>query len=372
MRRPSVLLAALAAVVSAAAVLGPAAAAVASDGTSTASGHDVSYPQCGTALPAREDIAVVGVNAGTGTTTNPCLAEQLAWADAPGPDGRPRAGDVYVNTANPGHLADWWPAADLTAAGLPAPNPYGACSGAEDSACAYVYGWSIGTDDVLRRGVPRPAERTWWLDVETMNTWSWDRAANRAVLEGMADAIRRSGARVGVYSTSRQWRLIAGTVPASSPLAGLPAWLSGSTTRAGAEAACGAPPLTPGGTVVRAQWVSGSVDRNTACSPGLTGTTPVVTGDAHVGGRLTAEPGAWSPQGVALRFQWTRDGAPISGAIGGTYDPVPADDGAQLAVLVTATLAGVPDLSLGSSAVPVRTDNPPPALEESPGAIPAS
>lgn len=361
MRRPSVLLAAAATVV---AVLGPAAAAAAADGTSTASGHDVSYPQCGAALPVRGDIAVVGVNAGTGTTTNPCLAEQLAWADAPTPDGQARTGDVYVNTANPGHLADWWPTADLTVAGLPAPNPYGTCHAAEDAACAYVYGWSIGTDDVLARGVTRPADRVWWLDVETMNTWSWDRAANRAVLEGMTDAIRRTGARVGIYSTSRQWRTIVGAVPASSRLAGLPAWLSGSATPAGAAAACAASPLTPGGSVVMAQWVSGSIDRDTACSPGLTGSTPVVTGDPWAGGRLTADPGSWSPAGVPLRFAWLRDGVPIAGAAGPTYEPVAADEGAQLTVRVTASRDGVPDLALSSGSVPVGPAGPVPAVAE--------
>ncbi len=361
MRRPSVL---LVAVLTAAAVLGPAAAATAFDGESTATGHDVSYPQCGSPLPLREDIAVVGVNAGTGTTTNPCLAEQLAWADAPAAGGQERLGDVYVNTANPGHLADWWPAADLTPAGLPVPNHYGSCRGAEDSACGYVYGWSIATDDVLRRGVTRPVERTWWLDVETVNTWSWDRAANRAVLEGMADAIRRTGARVGLYSTARQWRLIAGTVPASSPLVGLPAWLSGSITQAGAEAACAGPPLTPGGRVERAQWVSGSVDRDTACSPGLAGTTPTLSGDARVGGRLTAAPGPWSPAGIGLRFPWLRDGVPIAGAGGPAYDPVPADEGAGLAVRVSAAGDGVPDLALTSAAGPVGPPTPPPDPEE--------
>jgi hypothetical protein len=43
-------------------------------------GADVSYPQCGTPMPTGQAFAVVGVNGGRPTTTNPCLADQLAWA----------------------------------------------------------------------------------------------------------------------------------------------------------------------------------------------------------------------------------------------------------------------------------------------------
>ena len=68
-------------------------------------GYDVSYPQCGTALPRDRAFAVVGVNGGLSTRANPCLAAQLAWAW--GSSGavreQPRA-QVYLNTANPGEL----------------------------------------------------------------------------------------------------------------------------------------------------------------------------------------------------------------------------------------------------------------------------
>ncbi|HEV7189061.1 MAG TPA: hypothetical protein VGN28_14295, partial [Blastococcus sp.] len=63
-------------------------------------GYDVSYPQCGTSLPADRAFAVVGVNGGLSTRANPCLAAQLTWAW--GASGavptQPRA-QLYLNTA---------------------------------------------------------------------------------------------------------------------------------------------------------------------------------------------------------------------------------------------------------------------------------
>ncbi len=345
-----------------------ALAATPAERVTVATGHDVSYPQCGRELPARGDIAVVGVNAGTGTTTNPCLAEQLAWGDAPAADGSARLADVYVNTANPGHLGGWWPRSDLTRTGLPVTNPEGRCIGAEDAACSYVYGWSIAADDALRRGVPHPEDRTWWLDVETMNSWSWNRDANLAVLEGMADAFRQVGGRVGVYSTTRQWASIVGRATPGSALAGVPSWNAGAVTRAGAEDLCRAAPFTPGGRTVMAQWVQDDQDHDVSCTAGVAGSTPSVSGTAAVGGRLLAESGAWGPAGVGLAYRWLRDGVPIPGATAPVYVPVAADAGAALSLRMTGSRAGAPSLSLTSAAVAVAAAEAPSTPSGSPAA----
>src|SRR5262245_23430661 len=48
-------------------------------------GIDVSWPQCGAALPRVPlDFAIVGVTYGYATTSNPCLADQVAWAKQTG------------------------------------------------------------------------------------------------------------------------------------------------------------------------------------------------------------------------------------------------------------------------------------------------
>lgn len=350
----------------------PATAAQAAEptGSTTATGSDVSYPQCGGVLPTRADFAVVGVNAGTGTTTNPCLAEQLAWGDSADSNGTPRRADVYVNTANPGHLGDWWPSADLTRSGAPVTNQEGRCAGAEDAACAYVYGFSIATDDLQGRGVTAAADRTWWLDVETMNSWSWNRQANLAAVEGMAAAIHAAGGDVGVYSTQRQWDLIVGDATPSVVLAGTPSWIAGATTRAGALSTCAAAPLTPGGRIGMVQWVEDGVDHDIACGVGVVGTRPDIVGIAAVGGRLVVDAGARGPSGLGFEYAWSRNGIPIETAVGTSYAPTAADIGAAITVTVTGSRFGAPSLSLTSA--PVVVAAPPVASASTPTPAPPS
>lgn len=236
-------------------------------------GADVSFPQCGTALPTGQDFGIVGVNGGKPTTENPCLATQLAWAaGSSGGTSQPRQ-QVYVNTANPGavrHLTTYWPTSGTTQRGH-------GCDGTNSTACAYQYGWNRAAEDVAWvRAVTPPEALVWWLDAEidesgrTGNTW--DRTAggtvrNTAVLEGMTDYFGSVGiTRVGIYSTPRQWKVITGTtVPAGSPLRGLPNWLAGPSSVTQAQRLCSSAPLTPGGRVLLTQWTDG-FDWNHACS----------------------------------------------------------------------------------------------------------
>jgi hypothetical protein len=241
-------------------------------------GYDVSWPQCGTVLPGDAAFAIVGVNSGLANNTNPCLGAQLAWATgSSGVTSQPSVA-LYVNTANPSaSVASWWPTSDVYPAGSPAiANPYGTCSGGDSAACSYVYGYAKAYDNGLpARGVPNPAAFFWWLDVETENSWGPDRAANRAVLEGMThyylDVLGAAG--VGIYSTAYQWGVIAGAqgavqsgtaIPGPSNLNGLPSWLAGATTLEGAQANCALPPLT-GGKVTVTQYLMNGLDHNYAC-----------------------------------------------------------------------------------------------------------
>ena len=231
-------------------------------------GIDVSWPQCGKSLPKQPAFAIVGVNNGLANTTNPCFESQLAWANtAPDPalTAQPRVA-LYVNTANPGRQGSWWPDSNEYG-GEHVANPYGDCgSGADDfRACSYMYGYAKAYDDGTIRGVDNPQDYLWWLDVETENSWQADKAANVAVLEGMTTYFTGIGAKVGLYSTGHQWGQIAGTVPASSPLAGLPSWLAGARSLTGAKANCAQQALTPGSRVALTQFVSGGLDYNYSC-----------------------------------------------------------------------------------------------------------
>jgi len=237
-------------------------------------GYDVSYPQCGADLPSGQAFAVVGVNGGRATTANPCLTEQLQWAgrSTGAANGQPPI-QLYINTANPGELRnaiDTWPRFGST--------PYGSCDFGNTLACSWQYGWERArttVEDIFAPAAqaagldPDPARYTWWLDVETGNTWQSGSAAaltrNRGALAGTAAYIRARGGRPGLYSSPTQWRQIAGDVIDSSALYRLDSWVAGASLEADAAAACDRPPLVGGARVVMAQYVAGNQDRNLAC-----------------------------------------------------------------------------------------------------------
>lgn len=224
-------------------------------------GNDVSWPQCSKhmSLPAGQAFGIVGVNGGLANNTNACLAQELSWANTSGGGTGQDKVALYVNTANPGNLSVTdWPQSGTSV-------KYGDCvNGADDQACAYVYGWTMAQLDATTRGVASPSSYKWWLDVETDNSWETNTANNSADLEGMADYFQSISARVGLYSTSFQWQQIAGTVSDTSSLHGLDSWLPGSNSLSDAQATCSQPPLT-GGTVTLTQYVSKRIDYDFSC-----------------------------------------------------------------------------------------------------------
>ncbi len=258
--------------------LAVAAAFLAVPGTASAApttvGYDVSYPQCGKTLPTGRAFAIIGVNGGLSTKANSCLATQLTWAwkSNGAVVSQPRA-QLYLNTANPGEVrsqVSTWPKSGTT--------PYGLCDGGNTAACSYQYGWERASNRVTSFFAPaaqkaqvetNPAGYTWWLDVETMNTWqsgsSEAKARNRATLEGMTDYLVSRGGRVGLYSTNYQWSQIVGSVPADSTLAGKPSWLAGATSLSGARSNCAKSALVPGGKVTLTQYLINGWDRNHSC-----------------------------------------------------------------------------------------------------------
>jgi hypothetical protein len=223
-------------------------------------GVDVSYPQCGRPLPTGQAFAVVGVNGGTATRTNPCLAYLLAWAERSTGGTAQDQVQLYVNTGNPQGGATWPDSGT---------NRHGDCDGSNSRSCAYQYGWERARDDATIRGIRYPEQYMWWLDVEVANTWDYTAgsgARNAAVLEGMTDYFTSIGSRgVGLYSTRNQWgRIVANGVDATSSLNGLPNWRPTGNSLAGAAANCGLRPLTPGGTIALTQYTT-DFDYNHSC-----------------------------------------------------------------------------------------------------------
>jgi hypothetical protein len=244
-------------------------------------GNDVSWPQCVNdtktqgPLPASGAFGIVGVNDGLANTTNPCFGTELAWAQKITASSSQPPVQLYVNTANPGKQAAYWPKSNISQLKTPVavPKQYGTCDGKpSNAACAYVYGWSMAENDARIRNVSDPGSYFWWLDVETDATWSKAQATNRAALEGMVTylaSINATGSphNVGVYSTEYQWGRIAGTAPSGSPLVGLPSWLAGARSQDEAATMCATSAgLTSGSEVRLVQYLPGGFDFDLSCT----------------------------------------------------------------------------------------------------------
>jgi hypothetical protein len=90
---------------------------------------------------------------------------------------------------------------------------------------------------------------------------------------------------------------------------------------------------------------------------------PTISGTAKVGVRLTAVPGAWTPEPVSFAYQWFRSGVAITGATASTYVPTVTDYGKPLAVRVTGSKAGyvsVAKMSANTAPVLAGTLSPAP------------
>lgn len=83
-----------------------------------------------------------------------------------------------------------------------------------------------------------------------------------------------------------------------------------------------------------------SAERIPTPGPFATAPTPTISGTVTVGSTVTAVPGTWTPTPTAFTYQWTRNGAAISGATASTYQVSTADAGNLLSVSVTASAPG--------------------------------
>jgi hypothetical protein len=152
-------------------------------------GLDVSYPNCSAVLP-HTDFGIVGVTGGRTYTQNPCFLRQAMTFPQP---------SLYVNTG-------WNGKSDQVTVVQPKK-----CVAGDNNCLAYNFGYNaaVAAYDMANHAWVRSS--TWWLDVETSNSWSDDVMQNRNSLQGEYDALRARGvATVGAYSTSYQWGKITG------------------------------------------------------------------------------------------------------------------------------------------------------------------
>ncbi len=226
--------------------------------------RDISWPQCGGPYPPTPAYGIVGVNGGIVFSANPCLAEQLTWAGG-------AAAGFYANTGNPGPaLSSHWPLGQTLPMACDPATP-------DSAACAYDYGYNAAADSYANAGAgfsalgltASPAASTWWLDVETANSWQDDVSLNIANLQGAVDYLTSVAqvASVGFYSTAYQWGVITG---GTSVFAAHPSWVAGASDALDASLSCGGTGFTGGG-IALAQYPSGGFDADLRCAGGAHG-----------------------------------------------------------------------------------------------------
>jgi hypothetical protein len=252
----------LAAAAAATALLGFGATGIAGDAYSPAPAYDVSYPQCGSKLPAGGSVAVVGVTDGLPWSTNPCLSSEYKWAS-----GKPQPAAFYMNTANPETASTHWAAR--------AGSGPRTCSDLNDPAnvnCAYNYGWNSAIDAVQRAGAATSTAtatgHAWWLDVEIGNSWNGSTAANSSDLQASIDYLHsKKVPAVGIYSTSYQWGQITGgyQVGTSGTQPAPANWLAGASSSQAASGWCKPTYSFSGGRVTMVQYPSGNFDGDYLC-----------------------------------------------------------------------------------------------------------
>jgi hypothetical protein len=119
-----------------------------------------------------------------------------------------------------------------------------------------------------------------------------------------------------------------------------------------------------GYTTVTRESLGVTIGRAFTASP-----TPIISGTAATGETLTAEPGEWGPDPVALSYQWLRSGVAIDGATDSTYVVTLAEYGKSIAVAVTGTKDGyttVTKTSASKTGYKPLTSTPTPTISGTP------
>jgi hypothetical protein len=223
-------------------------------------GGDISWPQCpkGMGIPQKRTLGmpmplpeaeyvIIGLTNGPGFTPNPCLADQVDWV---------RKRGLMAS----GYAVSSFPtSAQLQEYGTKGPFDAGTDVGRLRNVGYQQALFTIG--QMKAAGLLTPIV---WMDVEPVPSFEWsaDKAANAAVVQGVARGYTDNGYDIGVYSTPA---LYAGVVGDLS-LGGVPEWrAAGQTSQAEALSRCGRDWTIQGGDGVLGQWVQYSRDLNITC-----------------------------------------------------------------------------------------------------------
>jgi hypothetical protein len=235
-----------------AALLSFASTASAATNPYVGSGFDVSYPQCGKPDPSGS-FGIVGVTGGKAFTSNTCFGQQFAGVAG-------GQASIYMNLN----------AAVGSTAGNGLTGPYttsGNCSHGDKTCQAYNYGWKAAQYAYGLAG--SHSASTWWLDIETANSWQAQASLNQSTIRGAVDFLLNrpspSGvanpqatvgiSNVGVYSSPSMWQKIT-----AGWQSGLPVWFAGTSTTT-----CATASSFTGGPLWLVQQASGVAGGDIAC-----------------------------------------------------------------------------------------------------------
>jgi hypothetical protein len=225
--------------------------------TPGSSGTDVSWPNCSATLPTSTQFAIVGVTGGRAFTSNACFAAEWTWATS-------NAGvqSLYMNLNAP--------VGSTSSYATLGPK---VCKHNDKICLSYDYGWQAAKSAFEQAQAAGASAGTWWLDVETSNSWTSSTAANAQVIQGAVDylgagttAVSGQGLAVGVYSTNAMYARIAGSYHPANGQATVPTWYATvATSSAGAASYCTSKYAFTGGPVWLVQYASGGLDADYAC-----------------------------------------------------------------------------------------------------------
>lgn len=215
-------------------------------------GYDVSYPNCSQSINplasngSTYSIAIVGVTGGRAFTSNGCLSSEFTTAEK-----ATSAPSLYMNLNAP-----------VGSTASEANKGPKKCARNDKVCMSYNYGYQAALNAVSTATNAHASSSTWWLDIETGNSWSSNQTANYAVIQGAVAALNDKGVSdVGVYSTKSMWNKITGSSGAASPL---PVWSApGATSLSDAANYCSA--SFTSGPVWLVQYSGGSYDEDFAC-----------------------------------------------------------------------------------------------------------
>jgi hypothetical protein len=241
-------------------------------------GYDVSWPQCSTvgSLPTDGSFEVVGVNNGIVFSTNPCLQQQLTWAG--------QNAELYLNTGNPGpNLSVRYTSGSVAGKTCYSTNK-------NSTSCAFLYGYRAARDSYERAQAAFTAlgwgglgARTWWLDVERVNSWrgldgnlpsdnsltsTQAQALNVANIQGSVYYLESVAKvrRLGLYSVTSHWSAITG---ASKAFSDHETWMAvGLDGEQAAINQCASQPGFTGAPETRVQYIDSltNLDVNVPCA----------------------------------------------------------------------------------------------------------